>query len=101
MAPPRVARRHPRRSLSLDPAGRPNTAWASQNPSEENQERQTRSSTHLWESPDSTRQGYALVSEAATPEGFTAKCAMVATSSFDDSDLLTIAWRLGYEAGRL
>ena len=41
----------PSTSLSLDPAGRPNTAWASQNPSEENQERQTRSSTHLWESP--------------------------------------------------
>src|ERR1019366_9865684 len=49
--PPRAVRRHLRRSLSLEPAGRPNTAWPSPCPSKRNQGRQTRSSAHLWESP--------------------------------------------------
>src|SRR5664279_3051994 len=43
--------RHLRLSLSLEPAGRPNTACPSPRPSKRNQGRQARSSAHLWESP--------------------------------------------------
>jgi hypothetical protein len=38
---------------------------------------------------------------AATPEGHAAKRNMVAGSGFDPEDLISIAWTLGHEAGRL
>lgn len=42
-----------------------------------------------------------LATDALTPEGHAAKCAMVAASGFDPDDMITIAWHLGHEAGKL
>jgi hypothetical protein len=42
-----------------------------------------------------------LMNEASTPAGHAAKCGMVAASGFDPEDLVTIAWHLGREAGKL
>jgi hypothetical protein len=37
----------------------------------------------------------------ATAEGHAAKVKMIAASSFDAEDLIAVAWRLGWEAGKL